>query len=76
MIIAIFQLTQANKNNYTKIITHDENLTAEERRLANILPKDKVSTDVIHWCMIPMVNESYEILHETVNALKESNYDL
>ena len=26
--------------------------------------------------MIPMVNESYEILHDTVYALTQSNYDL
>lgn len=40
------------------------------------LPADKTAEEVIHRCMIPMVNESYEILHETVDALKKCNYDL
>jgi len=76
MIIAIFYLTQANKNNYSKILKDASTLSPEEKKLAAVLPSDKTVDDLIHWCMIPMVNESYEILHDTVDALKKSNYDL
>lgn len=76
MIIAIFQLTQTNKSRYDKILFAPDNLSAEDKRLAAVLPSDKVATDVIHRCMIPMVNESYEILHDTLHALAKSNYDL
>lgn len=75
MIIAIFSLWQADKNRYDKILSQSDDLSPEEKRLANTLPNDKSSNDVIHWCMIPMVNESYEILYDTVQALAKCNYD-
>lgn len=76
MIIAIFHLTQSNKVRYDKILFSPADLAGEDKRLHTLLPTDKTAGEVIHRCMIPMVNESYEILHETVQALKESNYDL
>ena len=32
--------------------------------------------DVIHRCIIPMYNESTDIVYETVDAIRKSNYDL
>lgn len=76
MIIAIFHLTQAEKYSYRQILFAGAQLSTEEKRLQSKLPTDKTADEVIHWCMIPMVNESYEILHDTLKALSESNYDL
>lgn len=76
MMIAIFQLAQSTTHKYYDILFSDKELSPKDKRLLTALPDDKKASDVIHWCMIPMVNESYDILHDTIKALKDSNYDL
>ncbi len=76
MIIAIFHLSQANKHRYDHVLFANETLAGEEKRMQGLLPQDLSANDIVHWCMIPMVNESYEILRDTLQALKESNYNL
>lgn len=76
MMIAIFHLSQANKHRYDRVLFSNETLVGEEKRMQTLLPQDLTADEIIHRCMIPMVNESYEILHDTLQALTESNYDL
>ncbi len=76
MIIAIFHLTQMEEHNYHNILFKSQWLSTKDKRLERVLPDDKTATEIIHRCMIPMVNEDYSILHDTVAALKQSNYDL
>lgn len=76
MIIAIFNLWQTDKHRYRKILSQSGDLSPEEKRLTSSLPTDKTHDEIVHRCMIPMVNESYEILYDTLQALADSNYDL
>lgn len=76
MIIAVFQLHQASKHNYYDMLFSQKKLAPQDKMLAQKLPADMQATDIVHWCMIPMVNESYEIIHDTLDALRKSNYDL
>lgn len=76
MMVAIFNLKQATGYNYYNILFAQDALTASEQRHASHLPSDKTADEIIHWCMIPMVNEDYEIIRDTLQALKNSEYDL
>lgn len=76
MIIAVFRLNQSNKHRYHDILFSSKSLSQKDKLLSKVLPRDKTASEIIHRCMIPMVNESYEILHDTLQALIESNYDL
>ena len=37
---------------------------------------DMEATDVIHWFMVPMYTESPDILLETIEAIRDTEYDL
>ena len=71
---ALFTLKTYEKYNWQNVI-HDAQ-TPQERFLARKMLSDIQTEDVIHRCMIPMYNESAEIVYETVEAIAKSHYDL
>lgn len=72
---ALLQLKKYESINFNNILSK-KLTTNEERIFAKKLPTDKTAKDVIHWCMIPMYNESPEILYETIKNISEADYDL
>jgi hypothetical protein len=71
---ALFELKKHERYNFNNVLWQPK--TREEIVAAKKLPKDLKPEDVVHWCTIPMLNESPEILYETIEAIRFSNYDL
>lgn len=71
---ALFQLKKYEKHDFGRILTNPQG--QQEVFFAQKLPQDLKAEEVIHWCMIPMYNESPEIVYETIDAIRQSSYDL
>ncbi len=74
---ALFELKKYEKQDFNHILFKPQEAKwAQELFFAQKLPDDMKPNDVIHRCMIPMYNESPDILYETIDAIRQSSYDL
>lgn len=73
-ISALFQLKKYEKYDFQRIL-NDPTLS-HEKIYAKKLPTDMKVDDIVHRCVIPMYNESPDIVYETIDAIRQSDYDL
>ncbi len=71
---ALFTLKKHETYNWQHVIHSPK--SKQELFLSRQMLSDMPASDVIHRCMIPMYNESADILYETIEAIVDSNYDL
>lgn len=76
-ILAMFKLFSYQRADFRKILQwKTATSTLTEQRFIDDLPKDLHPKDIIHWFILPTLNESYEIIHETLTTLSTTNYNL
>ncbi len=71
---ALFELKKFERIDFNKVIAHPT--SHQELVLAQKMLPDMEATDVIHWFMVPMYTESPDILLETIEAIRDTEYDL
>lgn len=75
-IISVFNIFKYSKINFNKILFKKSELNKEESLFNEKLSKDLDANEIIHRFIIPTYKESENILSETIEALKDSNYDI
>ena len=75
-MLAIIQLKSHQNTDYKKILFQEGNFDRKEQLLAKKLPHNLHANDLVHWVILPMVNESHELIEETLSNLQKSSYPL
>lgn len=75
IFMSSFKLSKYNKINFNKILFENKNLNNEERFYKSQLRTDIHPNEIIHRFIIPTYKEDEKILNETIEYLKDSNYD-
>lgn len=76
-ILAIIQLKNHQSLDFWKILTKPiETLSRQEQLYSKKIAQDITIESLIHWIILPMYNESADIILETLEKLQKSHYDL
>jgi hypothetical protein len=75
-ILAIINLKNQETVDFQRILFPSPSLTRKEQIFIKKLPSELSADQLIHWIILPMYNESADIIRETLHNLQKSNYDL
>jgi hypothetical protein len=76
-ILAIINLKNHETIDFWKILrSEQQQLSKKELLFHKKLPKHLANKDLVHWVILPMYNESADIIKETLSNLQKSQYDL
>jgi hypothetical protein len=75
-ILAIIQLKNHQALDFQRVLFETKGLSRKEQLFAKKLPNDLHARDLIHWVILPMYNETSDLILETLKNLQKSHYDL
>lgn len=74
MIISCFHMLRYQKFDFNKIL-FEEKLNSQEKKVRAEIKTDISAQDIVHWFIIPTYKEDESILHSTLQAIVDSQYD-
>jgi hypothetical protein len=75
-ILAIINLKNQESIDFKRILFPSSSLSRKEQIFAKKLPNNITTQELLHWVILPMYNESADIIRETLTNLQKSHYDL